>query len=383
MKKRTICVATGSRAEYGYLRPVMREILKSRRLRLKVVLAGMHLRHEHGQTENYLRQDGFRVDARVETYETADTGAAMARGISKGIARFTDVFEKIRPDIILILGDRVEPFAAAISGAFLNIPVAQIHGGDTSQGGYDDFMRHAITKLAHIHFPATQTSARRVLRLGENPRYVFQVGSPSIDEILQMGYLTKSEVESRFQVLLTHTLLVLLQHSVSTQWQQAPRQMEETLRALARLNHQTVIIYPNSDAGGRAMIRRIERYRKNPNFRIYKSLSRLEYLSLLKCADVLVGNSSSGMIESSSFKIPVVNIGTRQKDRERGPNVIDAPHETGAIVCAIRKTLSPATNRRLRHCRNPYGDGHASKRIVKALETIHINRDLLEKQIAY
>lgn len=383
MKPRTICVATGSRAEYGYLRPVMRAIRQSKRLRLKVALAGMHLRKEFGATANYIRADGFHVDAAIPTHQKDDTGYAMAVGVGEGIRRFAAVFQRMRPDIVLVLGDRVEPFAATVASAFQNIPVAHIHGGDRAQAGFDDFMRHAITKFAHIHFPATRKSRERIIKLGENPAFVFQTGSPSLDEILNMSYMTRGQVETRFGVDFKHPVLILLQHSVSTQWKDAIYQMRQTLQALKILKHQTIVIYPNSDAGGQAMIRLIEKEKGTHNFKMYKSLSRLDFLSLMRYGSALVGNSSSGMIESASFKIPVVNIGIRQKDRERGINVFDVPHRASAIVSAINTALSESVRRRLRKCISPYGDGQASQRIVRVLERISIDRRLLEKQISY
>jgi UDP-hydrolysing UDP-N-acetyl-D-glucosamine 2-epimerase len=316
-------------------------------------------------------------------HQNDDTGAGMAKGVGIGIQKFTSVFQKIKPDITLVLGDRVEPFAATVASAFLNIPVAHIHGGDRAQAGFDDFMRHAITKFAHIHFPATQSSYRRIIKLGENPRTVFLTGSPSIDEIRGLTFLSKPDLSKHLKISLAGPILVLLQHSVSTQWREAKTQIQETLRAIQDWPGTIVAIAPNSDAGGRIMTREIVKSAKSSQFRFFTSLSRLEFLSLLKCAQILVGNSSCGVIESSSFKIPVVNIGDRQNGRERGVNVVDASHNSSSIRRAILKSLSPQMASKLRNCRNPYGDGRASSRIARILETIPINDKLLNKQIAY
>lgn len=378
---RKVCVVTGTRAEYGLLRPVMRKIKESPSLDLQVVAAGMHLSDEFGRTADLIEKDGFRIDARVDMLFSHDSSGAMAKGIGVGIYGFTQCFEFLGPDLLLLLGDRVEPFAAAIAGSFLRIPVAHIHGGDQAMGGFDEYMRPTITRFSHLHFTATEQSRQRVIRLGEREEFVFNVGAPGLDEAVATPLMGREEIGKTFGLAADQPTLVVVQHPVSTEPTDAAWQMRETMEAVKMLALPTVLVYPNSDAGGRAMIGVIKACVDLPFLRVFKNLERVQYLSLLAAAGALVGNSSSGMIESAHFKVPVVNIGTRQQNRERSSNVLDVPHDRGAIVRAVRTALSDAQFReRVRTCINPYGDGKASARIVDVLSTIPLGTRLLQKQ---
>ncbi|MEW6482422.1 MAG: UDP-N-acetylglucosamine 2-epimerase [bacterium] len=382
-RKRRICVVTGSRAEYGLLKPVMSAIKSHPNLKLLVIVSGMHLSKQFGKTINLVKQDGFEVNYLVEMDPAKNDAAAMAIAIGKGILGMTRGLKKLKPDILLILGDRIETLAAAIAGAYMNIPIAHTHGGDISAAGLDESARHAITKLAHIHFTATRKSKERIIRMGEKPKYVWQVGAPGLDDILKGPILSKQELAKRFKLDFERPLLVLLQHSVTTQIDSASFQIKETLKAIEELGMQTVVIYPNSDAGGRTIIREIET-RRGLFTRIFKNIPRNLYLSFLKHSSVLIGNSSGGIIETPLLKLPVVNIGIRQNGRERSTNVIDVPHDKDAIVKAIKKALyDKKFLAQVKRCKNPYGDGHASERIVKVLSTIKLDKKLLQKQITY
>jgi GDP/UDP-N,N'-diacetylbacillosamine 2-epimerase (hydrolysing) len=380
---RKIAVVTGTRAEYGILKPVLEAIKAQDGLELALVVTGMHLSHEFGYTAAEIEKDGFKITARVDMMPENDTPAAMASSIGQGITGMVQAWTKLQPDIILVLGDRTEPLAATISGAYMNIPIAHIHGGDIC-GNIDDSSRHAITKFAHIHFPATATSARRIIKMGEEKWRVHMVGSPSLDVILHEPLVNGNVLSKKLELDLTKPFILLTQHSVTSQSDDAASQMRETLEAVITFKRLTIITYPNSDAGGRRIIEVIKEYDKYPFIKAFPSLPRREYLSLMKLASVMVGNSSSGIVEAPSFGLPVVNIGIRQQDRERGANVIDVGHDKLEIIKAIKKALTDSVFiKEVKKCRSPYGDGKASPRIAKILSQIETTPALLQKKITY
>ncbi|MGA7678078.1 MAG: UDP-N-acetylglucosamine 2-epimerase [Dehalococcoidia bacterium] len=383
MKK--VAVITGTRAEYGILFPVLRAIETSPALKLSLVASGMHLCHEFGYTINEIKRDGFRIDAKVPILSKSDTLAAMAKSVGVGVVGMSQTWERLRPDIILVLGDRVEPFAAAISGAYMNIPVAHIHGGDACVGGsIDDSNRYAITKFAHVHFPATSKSAERIIKMGEEEWRVHQVGSPALDVILSEPLIPTKQLAERFHLDLSQPLILVVQHPVTLQVDNAAEQMRETLEAVVEIGYPTVLIYPNSDAGGRSMIEVIRQYEGHPFIKTFKSLPRKEYLSFMKCASVIVGNSSSGIIDAPTLGLPAVNIGIRQEGRERGKNVIDVGHDKHEIVEAIEKALNDkGFIAEVKKCESPYGDGKTGPRIARILSEIGITPQLLQKRITY
>lgn len=383
MKK--IAVVTGTRAEYGILFSVLKAIESKPGLELSLVVAGMHLSHEFGYTVSEAEQDGFKINARVDMLPEADTLSAMAKSIGMGITKMAQVWEQLKPDIILVLGDRVEPLAATIAGTYMNIPVAHIHGGDSPRGGLDEYARHAITKLSHIHFPATPKSAERIIKMGEDEWRVHMVGSPALDVIMNEELLPRKALCEKLGMNLPQPLVLLVQHPVTTQVDEAPSQMKETLEAIVEMGHNTLVIYPNSDAGGRKMIETIKEYENRYHFiNSLKSLPRKEYLSLVKAASVLIGNSSSGIIDAPSFGLPAVNVGNRQEGRERGDNVIDVGHDRLEIIEATKKSLNDKEFlKQVKRSKNPYGDGKASERIAEILSTVEITPQLIQKKITY
>jgi GDP/UDP-N,N'-diacetylbacillosamine 2-epimerase (hydrolysing) len=377
---RRIAVVTGTRAEYGLLRPVMDEIRRSA-LELRLVVAGMHLQADFGQTDEEIVADGFDIHASVPMAAADDTPASMVGAIARGVSGFGGAFEQIDPDVVLVLGDRVEAFAAAIAGAGSNRPVAHLHGGEVTRGGLDESMRHAITKLAHLHFAATEKSRQRIVQMGEDPSRAFCVGAPGLDAARLLARLSNEELEGRVGVPLRRPVVVLVQHAVTTRADEAPDEIRETLEALAAAGHLTICLYPNSDAGGRRMIGVIESYRGQPWLRVIPNLDHAAYLSLLATADVLVGNSSSGIIEAPFFHLPVVNIGERQDGRERGDNVVDVPPSRDAIGRAVAEAMGDtAFRRRARASTSPYGDGRAAERLVEILKRTNGGPQLLQKQ---
>lgn len=380
---RKIAVVTGTRAEYGIYFPVLKAIQRSSKLDLSLIVTGMHLSEKFGHTVDEIEKDGFSIDAKIPLGLSEDSGASMARDVGVCILGLTDAFEKIKPDILLVLGDRGEMLATAIAGIYMNIPVAHLHGGEVS-GTVDESVRHAITKLSHIHFPATEESAERIRKLGEDEFRIHIVGAPALDTILSETFVPKKEIGKRFNLDMNKPIVLVVQHPVTTEFDDVERQIRETMDALVELGEQIVVIYPNADAGGRKIIEIIEQYRDYEFIRIFKNLRHVDYLSLMRSADVMVGNSSSGIIEAPSFGIPVVNIGTRQIGRQRGQNVIDVDYDKDVIIKAIKVGLyDKEFNCKASKCISPYGNGHAGTKVAEILESIEITPELLQKKIVY
>lgn len=381
--ERKIAVITGTRADYGIYSSVLRSINDDPELQLQLIVCGMHLCPEFGMTINEIYKDGFKISDKFETILASDTGVSMAKSIGLAIMSMAESFDRLKPDILLILGDRGEMLAGAVAASHMNIPVAHIHGGEVT-GTIDESVRHAITKLSHIHFPATEDSKERIIKMGEIPENVYTVGAPGLDFINNSKFMKREEVLNRFG-LKDDKIFIMTQHPVTTERDKVEWQIEETFQALVHFGIQTIVSYPNSDNGGREIIKTIEKYKNKYEFiKTYRNLSQLEYISLLNCADVMIGNSSSGIIEAASFKLPVVNIGTRQQGRLRACNVIDVDYGRNNIIDGINKALTDKTyNEKLADCVNPYGDGKSGSRIAKILKNIVIDKDLIQKRIRY
>ncbi len=383
MSVRKICVLTGTRAEFGLLRPVMEAIQAHPDLELQVLVTGMHLEPLFGMSVRAIEGAGFPIAARVPMNPPEDSGKGMAFSIADGIRGMTKAMSKIKPDILLVLGDRSEVLAGAIAAMYLNIPIAHIHGGDVTRGGLDESVRHAVTKMASIHFPATPTSAERIAKMGEEEWRINIVGAPALDTILNVTPLSRAKLARRFDLPEDRPWFLVLQHSVTTESEIAGEQFAETLSALDAFDVEKIFIYPNSDAGGLQIIALLDRIKAEPGNHVFPSIPHREFLSLMNHCSVMVGNSSSGIIESSSFKIPVVNIGMRQEGRERAENVVDVPHDRMAIERAVDQVISDEFMDSLEHISNPYGDGKASARIVNVLASIELGKRLIQKQITY
>lgn len=380
---RKICVITGTRANYGRLKTIMNAIINHPELELKLIVTGMHLIPEFGYTVTEIEKDGYTIDARVDMHLSNDTGAGMCKSLGLGLIGMTQVIESIQPDIILILGDRDEDLAGAIIGAHMNIPVAHVHGGEVT-GTIDESIRHATTKFSHIHFAATPGSRERLLKLGEVEEYVFNVGSPGLDAILNREYSTRNEVFNKFNLDNSKKLIIVAQHPVTTQKEHAAQQMRQTMEAIKELGEQTILIYPNADAGGREMIEVIKEYENLDFVSTYRNINFEDYLELLKHVDAMVGNSSSGIMEAPSYYLPVVNLGTRQDGREQANNILNIEHDKQLIKEAIKKCLYDKNFiQQVNRCINPYGDGKTGERIANILAEIEINDKLTQKKIAY
>jgi UDP-N-acetylglucosamine 2-epimerase (non-hydrolysing)/GDP/UDP-N,N'-diacetylbacillosamine 2-epimerase (hydrolysing) len=379
-----ICVVTGARAEYGILKPVMEEIARQSELELVLIVAGMHLAADFGRSVEEIESDGFEIAGSVEMCPVDDSPAEMAHSLGRGVTGYADLLSRVRPDVLLVLGDRTEALAATLAAAYQNCVVAHVHGGDTSMAGLDESARHAITKFAHVHFPATETSAGRIRGLGEEEWRIHVVGAPGLDSILASPPRPRARLEQELGLSLEGEWVLLLQHPVTTEPERAGEQITETLKAVRDLGLPVVAVYPNSDSGARAMIARLEQHRQeHPRFALFRNLSHPVFLGLLGEASVLVGNSSSGIIEAASFQLPVVDIGIRQRGRERVGNVLQVEHDHAQILAALERALSPDFRRTAAECTNPYGDGQASPRIAKALANLTLEPRLLQKQITY
>lgn len=385
MVKKHIVYISGSRADYGLMRNTLIEIAKHLGLKLTVIGAGMHLLAEFGMTINSIKKDGkeqgFEVVQLNATYKD-DERASMAEFVGQFIVELTRVLKELKPNMLLVVGDRGEMLAGADVGTYLGICIVHVHGGEVSST-VDEVARHAITKLAHIHLASTKESAERIVKMGEEKKNVHVVGAPGIDDIIKVS-IKKYELEKRLGIKLADSFAIVTQHPVSAEIGEVKKQIKETIEAVLSAGLQAVIIYPNADAGGRAMIEVIEQYRNNPSISIFKSLKREEFLGLMKHASVMIGNSSAGIIEAVSFKLPVVNVGTRQSGRQRECNVIDAGYDRKKILAAIKKALDDKKFRlALSKCNSPYGDGKTAQRIAKLLAEIKVDNKLLQKRITY
>lgn len=381
MKKKHIVYITGTRADFGLMKAVLREINKNPQLRLSLIVTGMHLMDEFGNSLKEVEKENFTLYKINATYKRDDK-TSMAEFAAECLEGCVEIFKKLKPDILLVIGDRAESLAASVAAAYMKILIAHIHGGDKS-ATIDEPVRHAITKLANIHLAATKFSAERIEKMGEEKWRIFVVGAPSLDTILNSEIADKKTAEKELNVDLGKPTLIVLQHP-SFDSEQADKQMAETMEAVKELGEQTAVIYPNADAGGRKIINVIEKYRGCKNVKIFKNIEHSLFLGLMKNASVMIGNSSCGIIEAPSFNLPVVNIGERQDGRDRCNNVVDVNYDKKQIVNAVKKALCDKEFiKEIKGCKNIYGDGKTAERIVKILSEIKIDNKLLQKRLTY
>jgi GDP/UDP-N,N'-diacetylbacillosamine 2-epimerase (hydrolysing) len=369
---RKICVVTGTRAEYGLLRWLMEDIRSIPELQLQIVATGMHLAPEFGLTAREIEQDGFRIDRKVEMLLSSDTPQGVSKSMGLGIIGMADALHELRPDLLVVLGDRFEILAAVSAALVARIPVAHLHGGEATEGAVDEAMRHAITKLSHLHFVAAEPYRRRVVQLGEHPDRVFLVGGLGIDGIRRTRLLDREELEAALDLRLGKRNLLVTFHPVTLASESSSAQMEEVLAALDDLQDTRLIFtMPNADSEGRELMNMVERFvATHPNARAYTSLGQTRYLSCLRHVDGVVGNSSSGLCEAPSLGVGTVNIGERQHGRLKAASVIDCEPKRDAITTALSRLYSSAFRQTLANVQNPYGDGGAAGRIVQVLRSV-------------
>lgn len=379
MTRRRICVVTGSRAEYGLLFWLLADLKADAAFDLQLVVTGMHLAPEFGNTVQEIELDGFSISRRVEMLQSGDTPAAIAKSIGCGVIGLSDALEQLKPDIVVILGDRFEIFAAAQACMIHNIPIAHIAGGDTTEGATDEAMRHAITKMAHLHFTTNEQSAARVRQLGENPARVYNVGSPGLDHLRRRPLLDRSALEEALEEPLGTRNLLVTFHPVTLQEESGLAEFTELLAALEQLDPSIKLWFslPNADAGGRAMSERLLAWvaAHRSRARAYASLGQLRYLSLMAKVDAVVGNSSSGLYEAPSLGVPTVDIGDRQSGRLAATSVLRCAAERGAIREAIDRAMALDCAGTV----SPYGDGRATDRIIEVLRSMPGRAELLRK----
>ena len=368
--KRSVCVVTGSRAEYGMLRWVMEEIRASAALELRLVVTGAHLSPEFGMTVSEIESDGFAIDQRVEMLLSADTPTAIAKSIGLGMIGFADALEAIKPDILLVLGDRYEILAAVTAALVARIPVAHVQGGETTVGAIDEAIRHSITKMSQLHFVAANAYRNRVIQLGEEPSRVFNVGGLGVDGIRKTTLLNRAALEDSLGFRFLDRNLLVTFHPVTLETQTAESQMDELFATLANLLDTAIVFtMPNPDTDGRVLLEKIKIFcASHKNAYWFSSLGQARYFSCLAQVDAVVGNSSSGLTEAPTFKIATINIGDRQLGRLRAQSVIDCSPTRESIADALATAYSPAFQAKLSAAVNPYGDGGAASAIVKTLE---------------
>lgn len=396
MKKRKIGIFTGNRAEYGLQAPIIDAVNKHPDLEYQLIVSGAHLDKEFGATLHEIEADGFQISAKVTLDVTNDSLLSTAQNIGLGICEISRVINDLKPDLMIVYADRYEGFAAVIAASQLGIPVVHIEGGDVTEGGaLDDTVRHAMTKLSHLHFTTNEDAKKRVLDLGEEEWRVFNCGLPALDFLRQDRFACPEQVCEALELELTSPIIVFTQHSVTTEYDKAKQQLApslDALRELATENVQVIITYPNNDAGGRAIINSIEEFSKElrKNVKIAKSLGRHLYHGLLSLSlnenvrIACVGNSSSGIKETPAFLCPTVNIGSRQEGRLRGTNVLDVNYDQKQIYNAIKTCLFDDSFRiNCRKCENPYGNGNAGNIIASELASVALDQSLLRKKITF
>ena len=373
---RKICVVTSSRADYGLLRWVMQGIRDDPKLNLQVIATGMHLSPRFGLTYRVIEEDGFRIDAKVEILGSSDSPAAIAESMALALAGIAKAFSELKPDLVVVLGDRFEIFAATAAALVSKIPVAHLHGGETTAGAFDEAFRHSITKMSHLHFVATDEYRSRIIQLGENPENIFLVGGVGIDSIKNLPLLSRKELEAQLGIEFGAKSLLITFHPVTLDAESPEQQMKELLAALSHL-HDTTLIFtmPNADTGGHVLIKMIEEFvGQNKNAKVFTSLGQLKYLSCISHIDGVVGNSSSGIIEVPTFKKGTINVGDRQLGRIQAASVINCEPIEKDIERAIKTLYSLEFKSNLAATENPYGEGGASARVVKALKEASLER---------
>jgi UDP-hydrolysing UDP-N-acetyl-D-glucosamine 2-epimerase len=378
--KRTIAVVTSSRADYSHLYWPLHDLARHEDVDLKLIVLGAHLSPQFGETVKEIEKDGFPIAARLECLLSSDTDVGMAKTLGVAVLSLADLLGQMRPDLLLLIADRYEMLAPAAVALTLRIPIAHIEGGEISEGAIDDAVRNALTKMSHIHFTSTEAARARVIAMGEEPWRVHRAGAPSLDHLRRSQLLALHELEQQLGLDLQRPTAVVAYHPV-TIVRDTTQEADSLFAALREVDAQILFCYPNADAGSHALLERTRAFLSTrSDARVFVNLDSVTYWSLLRQVALLIGNSSSGIMEAASFALPVVNVGFRQKGRERARNVLDAEPETKAILKKIGEAMSLEFRKALAGMANPYGDGHASEKIVQVLTTVPLSEELLVKR---
>ena len=383
MKK--ICVITGTRAEYGLLKPLIRKIKENEELQLQLIITGMHLSPEFGLTYKEIEEDGFVIDEKVEMLLISDTPVGISKSMGLVMIGFADVFERLKPDMIVVLGDRYEIFAAASAASVARIPIAHLHGGETTEGAFDEAFRHSITKMSYLHFTSTEEYRKRVIQLGESPDRVFNVGAIGIESIKELKLLGKKELEKSINFEFGKKTVLVTFHPVTLENSTSKDQFQDLINALDKFNNFKIIFTKaNSDTDGRIINTMIDKYVENNKDKAiaFASMGQLKYLSAMKYVDLVIGKSSSGIIEVPSFKVPTINIGDRQKGRVQAETIINCEPLESEIHKAIELGLSSDFKNKIKKTVNPYGDGNVSQKILHAINQ-YLNSNIELKKSFY
>ncbi len=378
MKKKNICVVTGTRAEYGLLYWLIKEIESDNKLALQIIATGMHLSPEFGLTYKEIEKD-FKIDKKIEILLSSDTATGISKSMGLGQISFAEAFDDLKPDIVVVLGDRYEICSAVNAAMVARIPIAHLHGGEATEGSIDEAIRHSITKMSHLHFTATEEYKNRVIQLGENPKRVFNVGGIGIENIKRNKLLSKDEFEKSIGFKLNKKNILVTFHPTTLEYKTSQKQFQELLDAIEGLKDINIIFTKsNSDTDGRIINQMIDEYvNKNPYKSVgFASLGQLRYLSALRYVDIIVGNSSSGLLEAPSFKIGTINIGDRQNGRIKAESIIDCSPNSKSIKKAFTKIYSNKFQELLKNVKNPYGNGCASQKIIRVLKKTQLNNIL-------
>ncbi len=377
--KRTIAVVTTSRADYSHLYWPLKDLAAHPEVDLKLIVLAAHLSPEFGSTVSEIERDGFPIASRIECLLSSDSDVGMAKTLGLAILGLTDALAQIRPDILLLIADRYEMLAPASVALTLRIPIAHIEGGEISEGAIDDAVRNALTKMAHIHFTSTDTARSRVISMGEESWRVHRAGAPSLDHIRRSTLLSRDELQHALDLPLADDITVVAYHPV-TLFKHTTAEADAVFTALADLSGQIIFCYPNADAGSHDLMIRIRSFcADHANAHLFINLPSITYWSLLREASILIGNSSSGIMEAASFGLPVINVGMRQQGRERGPNILDAEATVDSLRAQLDRSRQPAFRQSLHSIKNIYGDGHAAERIVAVLTSTPLD-GLLHKR---
>lgn len=383
MKK--VLVVTGTRSEYGLLYWTIKRIQEDDELKLQLIVTGNHLCPEYGYTVEQIKKDGFKIDEEIDMLISSKNKSAIVKSMGIELIQMAQAFDRLKPDILLIFGDRYETFIAATCAMIMNIPIAHMNGGESTEGAIDEQIRHAITKMAHIHFAGAEYYKERIIKMGEEPWRVFNVGQAGIENIKRMELLDKSELEKELNISLNKLTFLITYHPVTLEVENTQQQIYNLLNALKKFDANYIFTYPNADFGSKIIVDEINEFvNQQKNAYIFYSLGQKRYLSLLKSCDIVIGNSSSGIIEAPIFKKPVVNIGDRQKGRLRCNNVVDCKHDEESIINAINFVLNDERFKNdNKDIQNIFGDGATSIKVVETLKTLEFNKKLIQKKLTY